>query len=216
MREKRSSRPKFPFSSLSNACNGGKGYVKQDTWHVWKPIFWYMQFYHALLSKRTCGYYLCFFFWFPLFLKFFIIHPSPTTRHPSPAEKSCRESNTARKMAQVKERGGGGEEMKETFPSSHFHFLNLASFLVRPKPRIPFFGLFCSETKRKRLLRRLVFNEMILNSLSWFFIRSTSQCSEGINFDWLNGWKCWTLAKTFAWRRVKQDSRNGGHLKWFQ
>ena len=175
-----------------------------------------MQLYHALLSKRTCGYYLCFFFWFPLFLKFFIIHPSPTTRHPSPAEKSCRESNTARKMAQVKERGGGGEEMKETFPSSHFHFLNLASFLVRPKPRIPFFGLFCSETKRKRLLRRLVFNEMILNSLSWFFIRSTSQCSEGINFDWLNGWKCWTLAKTFAWRRVKQDSRNGGHLKWFQ
>ena len=32
--------------------------------------------------------------------------------------------------------------MKETFPSSHFHFLDLASFLVRPKPRIPFFGLF--------------------------------------------------------------------------
>ena len=65
-------------------------------------------------------------------------------------------------------------------------------------------------------MRRLVFNEMILNSLSWFFIRSSSQCSEGINFDWLNGWKCWTLAKTFAWKRVKQDSRNGGHLKWFQ
>ena len=64
-------------------------------------------------------------------------------------------------------------------------------------------------------MRRLVFNEMILNSLSWFFIRSTSQCSEGINFDWLNGWKCWTLAKTFAWRRVKQDSRNGGHLNGF-
>ena len=44
------------------------------------------------------------------------------------------------------------------------------------------------------MLHRLVFNEMILNSLSWFFITSTSQCSEGINFDWLNDWKCWTLA----------------------
>ena len=85
MREKRSSRPKFPFSSLSNACNGGKGYVKQDTWHVWKPIFWYMQLYHALLSKRTCGYYLCFFFWFPLFLKIF--YYSPVTHHPAPVTR---------------------------------------------------------------------------------------------------------------------------------
>ena len=41
-------------------------------------------------------------------------------------------------MTQVKERGGG-------------HFLVLVSFLARSKPKV----LFCSETKRKRLLRRL-------------------------------------------------------------
>ena len=40
--------------------------------------------------------------------------------------------------------------------------------------------------------------------------------SEGINFDWLNGWKCWTLAsRTFRWRRVTEDLKMGGpcHLK---
>ena len=41
-----------------------------------------------------------------------------------------RESKTARKMAQVKERGGGGRESRSSF-------------------------FLCSETKRKRLLRRL-------------------------------------------------------------
>ena len=55
--------------------------------------------------------------------------------------------------------GRGGEERKErfpSFPSPLFHFLVLVSFLARSKPRsIPFLSLFCSETKRKRLLRRL-------------------------------------------------------------
>ena len=47
-------------------------------------------------------------------------------------------------------------------------------------------------------------------SFSWF----TSQYSEGINFDWLNGCICWTLAsKTFAWTRITQDLRNGGPLE---
>ncbi|CAH3041539.1 unnamed protein product [Porites lobata] len=27
------------------------GYVKQDTWHVSKRIFWYMYLYHALLKS---------------------------------------------------------------------------------------------------------------------------------------------------------------------
>ena len=41
-----------------------------------------------------------------------------------------------------------------------------------------------------------------------------SQYSEGINFDWLNGWKCWTMAsKTFVWTRLTQDLRNGGPLE---
>ena len=40
-------------------------------------------------------------------------------------------------------------------PSPLFHFLVLVSFLARSKPKIPFHGLFCSKTKRKRLLRKL-------------------------------------------------------------
>ena len=44
-------------------------------------------------------------------------------------------------------------------PSPLFHFLVFVSFLGRSKPKIPFHGLFftvfCSETKWKRLLRRL-------------------------------------------------------------
>ena len=56
-------------------------------------------------------------------------------------------------MTRAKERGRGEEERKETFPSPSpfFHFLVLVSFLARSKPKVP----FCSETKRKRLLRRL-------------------------------------------------------------
>ena len=51
-------------------------------------------------------------------------------------------------MAQVKERGEGGEERKETAllllppsPPPPLHLLALVSFLARPKPRIPFLGL---------------------------------------------------------------------------
>ena len=77
-------------------------------------------------------------------------------------------------MAQVKERGGVGEERKETFllflkpsfpfPSPSFifwfsfHFvfifISRAVKTENPFPR----SFFCSETKRKRLLRRLVRN----------------------------------------------------------
>ena len=55
-------------------------------------------------------------------------------------------------MVHVNEWGGDGEERKETFPSLSrlFHFLALVSFLAQPK-RV----FLCSETKRKRLLRRL-------------------------------------------------------------
>ena len=55
-----------------------------------------------------------------------------------------QESKTSRKMAQVKERAGGGEERKfPSFPSPSplFHFLAFVSFLARPKPRIPFLDL---------------------------------------------------------------------------
>ena len=42
------------------------------------------------------------------------------------------------------------------------------------------------------------------------------QYSEGINFDWLNGWQYhirhWP-AKTFEWRGVTQDLRKGGPIE---
>ena len=44
-------------------------------------------------------------------------------------------------MAQVKERGTGGEERKETFPLPLFHFLALVSFLARSIPKVPFLGI---------------------------------------------------------------------------
>ena len=65
------------------------------------------------------------------------------------AKNEGRESKTARKMAQVKERGGGGEERKETpSPCPLFHFFG-CSFISRAalvvnvctKPRNPFLGL---------------------------------------------------------------------------
>ena len=63
------------------------------------------------------------------------------------AKNEERESKTARKMAQVKERGGGGEE------TSIFWLLFDFSRGQNRESRSPVF--LCSETKRKRLLRRL-------------------------------------------------------------
>ena len=40
-------------------------------------------------------------------------------------------------------------------PLPLLHFLALVSFLARSKQKVPFLCFFCSETKRKRLLRRL-------------------------------------------------------------
>ena len=72
-------------------------------------------------------------------------------------------------MAQVKERGGGGEERKfPSFPSPspHFHFLALVSFLARPKPRILFLGLsllrnltetLATQAKSKQAARETAF-----------------------------------------------------------
>ena len=47
--------------------------------------------------------------------------------------------------------------------------------------------------------------------LSSSFSRSTSQYSKGVNFDWVNGRKCWTLARENV-SRITQDLRNGGPL----
>ena len=70
-----------------------------------------------------------------------------------------RESN----MAQVKERGGGGEESKETFPSFPFlsplfHFLALVSLLARSKSKISFLGLSLLRNLTETLLRKANFS----------------------------------------------------------
>ena len=52
-----------------------------------------------------------------------------------------RESKTARKVAQVKERGGGEEVSFLPFPLPLFHFLALVSFLAWSKPKVPFLGI---------------------------------------------------------------------------
>ena len=74
------------------------------------------------------------------------------------------------KLAQVKERGGVGEERKETFlpflkpsfPSPHpasFIFWFSFHFSRGQNRKSLSTVFFCSETKRKRLLRRLVRNQ---------------------------------------------------------
>ena len=47
------------------------------------------------------------------------------------------------------------------------------------------------------------------------FVGSTSQYSEGINFDQLNGWKCWnSFQQNPLYRsRVTQHLRNGGPVE---
>ena len=52
-----------------------------------------------------------------------------------------RESKTARKMAQVKERGGGEEVSFLPFHLPLFHFLALVSFLAWSKPKVPFLSI---------------------------------------------------------------------------
>ena len=52
------------------------------------------------------------------------------------------------------------------------------------------------------------------DTVSLVFLMIYAQYSKGINFDWLNGCKCWTLArKTFVWTRVTGDLRNGGPVE---
>ena len=46
--------------------------------------------------------------------------------------------------------------------------------------------------------------------VSWSFLRSTSKSSEGTNFDWLIGWKCWPLAS----KKVCVEETNSRLEKW--
>ena len=56
-------------------------------------------------------------------------------------ERGTRVKLTARKMEEVKERGGGGFPSSPPLSLPLFHFLALVSFLARSKPKIPFLGL---------------------------------------------------------------------------
>ena len=76
-------------------------------------------------------------------------------------------------MAEVKERGGAGEERTDVsfpFPSPYplFHFLVLVSFLARSKPKIPFHGLFLLRNQTEALATRAAFNANCIRR--WFLI----------------------------------------------
>ena len=64
-------------------------------------------------------------------------------------------SKTARKVGRVKERGGVGKSFSFPSPSPLFHFFALAPFFARPTSKSRSSVFFCSELKRKCLLRRL-------------------------------------------------------------
>ena len=93
-------------------------------------------------------------------------------------------------MAQVKERRWGGEEtLTLTFPSFPspsllLHFLALISFLARPKP-----VFLCSETKWKRLLRRLIHGALGRSRRQWRrrteIKKPTWPMAEQQNWTWL-------------------------------
>ena len=59
---------------------------------------------------------------------------------------------------------------------------------------------------------------IVINNSPQIFGLSSDLCPNTltgmVNFDWVNGWKCWTLAsKNVVWRRVTQELRNEGPLE---
>ena len=75
------------------------------------------------------------------------------------AKNEEQESKTMRKMAQVKERGGG--EPLGSISSPSFLFLALVSFLARPKPKIPFLGLSLLRNQTETLATQASMNQTI-------------------------------------------------------
>ena len=53
-------------------------------------------------------------------------------------------------------RGWRGKEGNFPSPSPHFHCLALVSFLARPKPRIPFLGLFLLRNQTETLATQAI------------------------------------------------------------
>ena len=98
-------------------------------------------------------------------------------------------------MAQVKERRGGGEGRT----SPLFHFLALISFLARPKP-----VFLCSETKWKRLLRRL---REICHCGLWKDLKGLIGAFYGCEKDKNTSWFFdWLTFNGIAFTAVKRDA----------
>ena len=103
-------------------------------------------------------------------------------------------------MTQVKEQRGGGEGRKfPSFPSPLFHFLTLISFLARPKP-----VFLCSETKWKRLLRRL---REICHCGLWKDLKGLIGAFYGCEKDKNTSWFFdWLTFNGIAFTAVKRDA----------
>ena len=79
------------------------------------------------------------------------------------AKNEERELKTARKMSQLKERGGGGEERFLPSPSSSplFHFLALVWFLARSKAKISYLGLSLLRNQTETLATQASFLQVL-------------------------------------------------------
>ena len=72
-------------------------------------------------------------------------------------ERGTRVKDRAKNGASKRAGRGWGKVSLLPLPLLLFHFLALVSFLARSNRKCRSSVFFCSETKRKRLLRRLVF-----------------------------------------------------------
>ena len=78
-------------------------------------------------------------------------------------------------MAQVKERGVGGEERKVfflPFPLPLFLFFALVSFLARSKPKVPSSVFLCSETMTWKSMTKFCFSFWTRLHASYFSLQS--------------------------------------------
>ena len=64
-------------------------------------------------------------------------------------------------------------QKRRPFPSPHFHFLALVSFLARPKPRIPFLGLFLLRNQTETLVTQAIQKKnVVVEEIKEFELRS--------------------------------------------
>ena len=78
----------------------------------------------------------------------------------------------------------------------HFHFLDLVSFLVRPKPRIPFLGLFLLRNQTETLATQaiVVVVVVVVSSLKVRAVRFTAETSEVLEMQNFTSATCITYS----------------------